>query len=147
METLLRKETIAKYDVLACKDNVEQIIREYISAKYRYSHFNPDSISTSKTESSSCDVSICYSDRVGNMVEFYIDNELEAIRIRKDIEYLKTKFTDMELDFFETVLLSKRPQSILEIKYGLSKAGLTPIRESCIVKSAMIFNVTVRKDN
>ncbi len=36
MEILLRKETIKQYDIKKCKENIEDIIREYIKIRYQY---------------------------------------------------------------------------------------------------------------
>lgn len=151
MEILLRKSTIKDYNVNFCKEKVEEILTEYIRVKYSYA----DIISKGEEFYNSATVSNCncitsianinYSDRIGNKVCFKIFNEQEAFRIKNDIDELYKKFTDQEKDYFDYVLLNRQPQRIVEDKYEISRGGLEIIKQSCIVKSAMHFDVAVRK--
>lgn len=149
MEILLRKETIKQYDIKKCKENIEDIIREYIKIRYQYlnvqllgeDYYN--SSTTSNYELRPEERTIKYSDRVGEGACFKIDNENEAKELGISIANLYTKFTKEEKDFFDIVLLAGKAQRVVEELYQTTKVGLDPIRCSCIVKTAMHFNVSV----
>ncbi len=151
MEVLLRRDTIKQYDIKKCKENIEKIISEYIKVKYEYSNIlllgkdYYDSSTTSNYELKPEERTIKYSDRIGNQVSFKIDNENEARELGISIANLYTKFTKEEKDFFNIVLLAGKAQSIVEDLYQISKIGLEPIKYSCIIKTAMHFNVSVLK--
>ena len=152
MEVLLRKNIIKEYDIAESRNRVDKIIEGYIKAKYVYSNIKNegenyyDSSSTAKYEYRPEYASINYGDKVGNKACSKIDNEMEAERIKKDIELLYHKFTDMEKDFFDTVLLKTGTQKELEKKYHKTKIGMDPIKNSCILKTALHFNVAVMID-
>ena len=55
------------------------------------------------------------------------------------------KLTDQEIDYLKLVLLGKRPQRIVEDKYRITKTALEPIKQSCIVKACMHFDIEVLK--
>ncbi len=149
MEILLRKETIREFDVTSCKENLEKIITEYIKAKYSYINIKKQGEEYYNSSSGvnydyrpEC-FTIKYSDRVANKIGFKIDNEREAIEVGYKINELYKKFTDGERDFFDIILLNGNAQKFVEDKYRLSKHGLEPIKQSCIVKSALHFGVAV----
>lgn len=151
MEVLLRKSIINDYNVNFCKEKVEQILTEYIRVKYSYANIISkgeefyDSSAVSNWNDMPRLSSINYNDRIGNKICFKIFNEQEAFRIKNDIDELYKKFTDQEKDYFDYVLLNRQPQRIVEDKYEISRGGLEIIKQSCIVKSAMHFDVAVRK--
>ena len=41
--------------------------------------------------------------------------------------------------------MNQRPSSVVEDALGLSKNGIRPIRESCIIKVGMLFAIAVFK--
>lgn len=151
VEVLLRKSIIKDYNVNFCKEKVEQILTEYIRVKYSYANIisKGEEFYNSSTVSNWNDMprlsSINYNDRIGNKICFKVFNEQEALRIKSDIDELYKKFTDQEKDYFDCVLLNRLPQKVVEDKYDISRGGLEIIKQSCIVKSAMHFNVAVSK--
>lgn len=153
MEVLLVKSRMKEYDVTKCRENIDEIIEAYIMAKYEYSNIKMEgddyynSTSISKYEYRPEYVTINYGDRIGNKACFKIDNEREATKIKKDIDELYKKFTDIERDFFDTVILKSGTQKELEKKYRKTKIGLDPIKNSCIIKSALHFNVAVKYED
>src|SRR5574344_672701 len=151
MEVLLRNETIREYDVLVSKNKVEEILTEYIRARYAYSNIKQignefyNSSTGANYEFKPEMHTIRYSDRVGNKIAFKVDTENEVIEMEKDFTEMIKLFTEMEKDFFNTVLLGQRSQNIIEEKYNVTKNGLLSTKQSCILKIAMYFNVAVKK--
>lgn len=151
MEILLRKQILEQYDIQACKEEVNSILTEYIRAKYAYFNVKKQGdsfygLSSAKNQDLIVSKSNTNSnDSVANKVIYKIDNEIKAEQLKKDIEELYTKFTDQEKDFFDYVLLNGDAQRIVEDKYRITKSGLEPIKQSCIVKSALHFGVAIMK--
>lgn len=151
MEILLRKQILEQYDIQACKEEVNSILTEYIRAKYAYFNVKKQGdsfygLSSAKNQDLIVSKSNTNSnDSVTNKVIYKIDNEIKAEQLKKDIEELYTKFTDQEKDFFDYVLLNGDAQRIVEDKYRITKSGLEPIKQSCIVKSALHFGVAIMK--
>lgn len=150
MECLLRKKMLDKYDLKQCKENLVELIDEYIRVKYTYKNISElgDDYYTKGMAykfSDTPSAKINYSDRVGNNATFKIDNEREAERMQQDIDRLLLKLTDPEKDFFKMVLIQKRAQRIVEDKYRITKTALEPIKHSCIVKACLHFEIAVLK--
>ena len=133
MEYLLRKKTINYYNLEKCKCKLEEIIDEYIRVRYTFKNIidlGEDYYITgmaykfSNTPSNKID----YSDKVGNKIDFKIDNENDAECMKRDFDSLILKLTDQEKDFFNIVLLEKRAQRIVEDKYRITKTALEPIK-------------------
>lgn len=145
MEVLLRKSTLKQYNINECKERLNEILTEYIRVKYTYSNIRKQGegfYNSSTTANYNLIMSnINYRDRIGDKIGFKIDNEIEAEKIQNDIEILYNKFTEKERDYFDYVLLKGDPQRLIEEKYMISKSGLEPIKQSCIIKSAMHFNI------
>lgn len=151
MEVLLRKETIKEYDIVLCKNAVEELITEYIRIKYAYSDIK---LRGNEFYNSSTGANydykpemhtIGYSDRVGNKIAFKVDTENEVMELEYDFNEIVKSFTDIEKDYFNIVLMGQRSQKIIEDKYGLSKVGIIPAKQSCIVKIAMYFKIAIKK--
>lgn len=151
MEVLLRKEIINSYDITASKLEVEKILTEYIRVKYTFTNIQNlgdeyyDSSTGIKFELREEMFTTNASNRTANKAIFKVDNEIEAMELEYSINKLRTKFTDIEKDIFDLVLLDKQPQRIVEDKYRMTRGGLDPIKRSCIIKSALHFNVAIRK--
>lgn len=150
MECLLRKKMINKYNLKQCKENLVELIDEYIRVKYTFqniSELGDDYYTKGMAYKFSDNPSskINYSDRVGNKATFKIDNEREAERMQQDIDRLLLKLTDPEKDFFEMVLIKKRAQRLVEDKYRITKTALEPIKQSCIIKACLHFEIAVLK--
>lgn len=150
MECLLRKQMINKYDLKKCKENLEELIDEYIRVKYTYKNICElgDDYYTKGMAYKFSDTpsdKISYGDRIGNNALFKIDNENEAERLQQDFDKLLPKLTDQERDFFQIVLLQKRAQRIVEDKYRITKTALEPIKHSCILKACLHFEIEEEK--
>lgn len=150
MECLLRKKMIEKYDLKQCKEKLVELIDEYIRVKYTFQNISElgndyyiKGISYKFSDIPSSKIN--YSDRVGNNVTFKVDNEMEAERMQQDINRLLLKLTDPEKDFFKEVLIKKRAQRIVEDKYRITKTALEPIKQSCLVKACLHFEIAVLK--
>lgn len=146
MEYLLRKKTINNYNLAMCKSNLEELIEEYIRVRYAFKniinlgedfYISGMAYRFSDTPSSK----ISYGDKISSKVAFKIDNESDAERMQKDFETLILKLTDQEKDFFNIVLMEKRAQRIVEDKYRITKTALEPIKQSCIVKACLHFEI------
>lgn len=60
------------------------------------------------------------------------------------INTLKNSFTEEELLFYEYCLATNHSEGDVCIKLGVSKTGLAPIKNSCILKFAIAFNLQVK---
>lgn len=150
MEYLLRKRTIDSYNVSLCKQRLEKLIEEYIRVRYTFKNIVNDGddyyiANMSYRFSDVPSAKISYNDRVSSSVCFKIDNENEAQRMQNDFDSFIKKLTDQEKDFFEIVLLERRAQRIVEDKYRITKTALEPIKQSCIIKACLHFDIAIPK--
>lgn len=150
MECLLRKSMIKKYDLKKCKELLAELLDEYIRIRYTYKNMNKlgDDYYIKGMAYRFSDVpsqNLNYRDRIGDSVAFKVDNENEAEKMQQDIDNLLIKFTDPEKDFFQMVLLQKRAQRVVEDKYRITKTALEPIKNSCIIKACLHFEIAILK--
>ena len=143
-EVMLRNSVTEKYDYELTRQFVKKIVTAYIEAKYNMLLPLKD-IQSSNTNNISKIDSINYTDRVGDSVEFKCDNEIEARQLEADLEYAYEKMTIEEKLYWNIIVMNQRPSSVVEDALGLSKVGIKPIRESCIIKVGMLFGIAVFK--
>jgi len=143
-EVMLRNSVIEKYDYELTRQFVKKIVTAYVEAKYNMLLPLKDVQASNPSNVPIVD-SIDYADRVGDSVEFKCDNEIEARQLEADLEYAYEKMTIEEKLYWNIIVMNQRPSSVVEDALGLSKNGIKPIRESCIIKVGMLFGIAVLK--
>lgn len=143
-EVQLRNFIIEKYDYELTRKNVTKVVDTYIEAKYKML-LPLKEMQTSKMNDNPLINSINYSDRVGDNVEFKCDSEIEARKLEDDLNYVYERMTTQEKLYWNIIIMKHKPLSVAEEVLGLSKTGLKPIRESCIIKAGMLLGIAVLK--
>lgn len=143
-EMQLRESIINRYDYELTKINVEKIVSAYSDALYNVK-FRPSSIKASKINQVPVFSGFNYSDKVSDDVEFICDNEIEASKLKEDIEFAYSRMTKSEQIYWNISVISQASQSTIMNALKVSRTGLIPIRDSCIIKFAMIFGIAVLK--
>lgn len=136
-----------KYDMKQTKINVIKIIQNYKELKSKLMHLaalhdlgltahNFDTI----YNKSNSNVSFAYKVDIKLDLEKKLD--FETVIFNK----LNTSFTEFEKKYFDYCLQNNKSEEQLRNNIGgLSKLGLLPIKNSCILKIALAFGVAILK--
>lgn len=140
--SLLNKEFIKDYDILATEVNVKEKIKNYLKLQCRYPNIAPPKITTSYgAVFSSCS----FRDKLGEYVANLLDDEKELVDTAEKIKNLFNIFCSEEKIYFTEFLLhSQSERKVLDI-IGVSRDGLLPIKKSCILKVGLAFGIEVEK--
>lgn len=142
---LLDKKTCGKYNMKITKENVLRLISDYkenrsknISILYDYGLVSHPENAISKNNSPK---------KISNTIDVFIDKQMEFLSQHEKLEIVKSSFTEMELSYYITCLQNcKSEDYLLEKLDKISRTGLLPIKNSCILKIALAFNIAVLKN-
>lgn len=136
-----------KYDMKQTKINVVKIIQNYkeMKAKFIYlatlhelglTAYNIENVHNKISSGNN------FTDKID--VKMDIENELQ---IKKSIlDKLNSSFTENEKKYYDYCLQNNKSEERLRDRLGgLSKLGLLPIKNSCVLKIALAFNKAVTK--
>jgi len=143
-EVLLRTSVIEKYDCELTKIFIKKIVTAYVEAKYNMLLPLKD-VKSSNPSNALVGDKINYADRIGDSVEFKCDNEIEAKRLEADLNYVYENMTVEEKLYWNIVIMKEKSSSVVEEALGLSKIGIKPIKDSCIIKVGMLLGIAVFK--
>ena len=136
-----------KYDMKQTKVNVVELIRNYKELKSKYIHLaasnelgltahnieNIHSKSFSKNR---------FNEKIDIQIEMEKDLKIKAAILDK----LNKCFTENEKQYYDYCLQNNKSEERLRDRLGgLSKLGLLPIKNSCVLKIALAFNKAVTK--
>lgn len=143
---IMSKEMIDKYDFLKTKENVDDLMSQYKTAKFEFL------VSNSILEK----VSSCYQPRY-NQINTGIndkigDNVSKKIDSKNLIEYFDAIFnplfeilTSQERKYYSLCLINNNSEQTASDILGISRTGLQPIKQNCILKIALAFHIAVLK--
>ena len=137
-----------KYDMKKTRDNVLIFLKEYNDAKSLcfksliYSNmstnFDPNKVFvSSKTNNGG----------FSNQVDKKVDAENSIKNTEPLIKELMKTFTPKEKLYFEYCLLNNYSEEFIKTMFEISKFGLLPIKNSCILKFALVFDLAILKNN
>ena len=144
-EFLLQKDVTIKYDFEKCKENLFKIVDAFIEAKYNMD-FDIYGINMSSSNFSDIPRSPNMHSRyssVDKSVEMVLDSEKDAIQLREDLNYIKSRLTPEEKIYWNISVMDRAPRTKVEELLDLSKYGVRPIEESCIIKATLILGISV----
>ena len=137
---------IEKYDFQKTKENVEELISEYKKAKFE----------CLVSENALSKITTCYQpkynqssfnsqDKLGSNVAKNIDSK-EMIGYFEDIfNPLFTLLTMEERKFYSLGLINNNSEQFICDIIGISRTGLQPIKQNCILKIALSFHIAILK--
>lgn len=141
---LLSKDVINKYEMILTKKKVFILLGEYIRLQYKYLEIIPPRI----TYNYEVKYDFKSHDREDNL-SYYLDKKLQTeneIRVFYfEIQKVLKNMTREEILIFNDLLLKKKSEDSICEKLSLSRTGLRPIKNSCILKLAMAFNLEILK--
>ena len=137
---------IEKYNIPQTKTNVEDLVSEYKEAKFSLmastkalenisTYFTPKCVqSTSKTH-----------DKLGDNVAKKIDSDTFIKSYDEVITPLLKTFTPSEKKYYLYCIANENSEQMLADSLGLSRTGLQPIKNNCILKIGLAFQIAVKK--
>ncbi len=137
---------IMEYDMVLTRQNVIDLISEYKEAKFL--HF--------ASEKSLRNIRTYYGEKYNQSTTRDIDKigtnvatKLYTLNFMKDFEEiinpLLETFDSREKKYYTFCLSNKYSEQVLADNLGLSRTGLQPIKNNCILKIGLAFQVAVRK--
>lgn len=142
----MTKDMINKYDFSKTKDNVEDLIAEYKTAKFEYL------VSDSMLEK----ITSCYNlkyeqnniksnDKVGDNISKKIDSKNTMEYFENIFNPLFEMMSSQERKYYSLGLINNNSEQFISDIIGISKTGLQPIKQNCILKIALAFHIAVLK--
>lgn len=137
---VLSRKITEKYDMITTKKNVMLLLSEYLRLQYKYLEISPPKITYNY------EIKSDYQNKnMTDNLSYYLDKKLKVETEIKafyfEIEKVLKNMTREELIVTNYLLLKgNSEESVCEI-LGLSRTGLRPIKNSCILKIALAFNL------
>lgn len=135
-----------KYDIALTKENVENLVSEYKEAKFSLfaSSKALENISSYFTPKFGQTVRISH-DCIGDNVAKKIDSD-EFIKSYDEVfNPLLETFSPDEKKYYLYCIANENSEQSLADSLGISRNGLQPIKNNCILKIALAFQIAVKK--
>jgi len=143
---ILSKEIIDDYDMVETTENVKKLINRYKKARYMYfvSRSNLEKITTN-LEPKHSQITKNRKDTFGNSIAIMIDSEETLKNFELIFNDLVTTFVNEEKKYYFYCLSDNNSETYLSECLNISRTGLKPFKESCILKIALAFHLEVEK--
>jgi len=143
---LLDKKIWEQYNMTIIREKVIDCLKAYKEARALSVHAITymSSKLTSKLDPNKVFSAVRSNVSFANTSNDIIDAEELVRTMTPIINTLKNSFTEEELLFYEYCLATNHSEGDICLKLGVSKTGLAPIKNSCILKFAFAFNLQVR---
>ena len=146
---LLGQDILTLYDIDKSKENVLSHIRKYKIAKAKCinnminDNVKANNLEKEKVNHTNINVNALYTINVNDK----IDAEIFVKSLMAIFDMLKDTLTKVEKKYFEMCLVSNYSDNFFRdnICNGLSRNGFYPIKNSCIMKIALAFDLEVIK--
>lgn len=142
---LLDKKICEKYNMKITKENVLELIGDLKESRLKNIAMLYDYglVSNLENSISKNGLSKGFSNKIDNL----IDKQSDFLYQYEKMEIVKSSFTETESSYYTTCLQNcKSEDYLLEQLDEMSKTGLSPIKNSCILKIALAFDLAVLKD-
>lgn len=143
---LLDKDLIDEYDIELTKNEVKKLINKYQKLKYKYINIPSPKITTNYEIKYEC-FTPCYKNNSYNVVDLKLDTEIEIKQFYSLILEAINQMNKKERIFFYEKLMNKKSEDYVAELLNISRKGLQPIKNSCIIKFALVFNIEVIDNN
>lgn len=141
---VLHSNVTDKYDMVKTKRNVEALLEEYLRLQYKYLEIIPPRIT--------CNYDVKFNYNIGDKFEkisYYLDKKMSIEKEIKsfyfELQKVLKNMTKEEVAFFNNILLKKQSEESVCESLVLSRNGLKPIKNSCVLKLALAFNLEILK--
>ena len=139
---LLSMRLVKSRNYVACRKNVDEIMYKFEEYRFKCHYIEPPRITPSyeiRMESFSNN----YSDKVGNYVAKKIDLEDEVTKFYEELSKALQTLCREELIYFKNTYYNRlKEESICDL-LNMSRDSLRRIKESCIIKIAMYYDIDV----
>lgn len=141
-----KNKQIMQYDMILTKQNVKNLISEYKESKFWYfaSEKNLKSISTYYGEKYN-QSTVGATDKIGTNVAIKLDASDFIRNFEEIINPLMETFSNKEKKYYTYCLSNEYSEQVLADNLGLSRTGLQQIKNNCILKIGLAFQVAVKK--
>lgn len=142
---LLDKKFLSNFDLAKTEENVMKIMGDFFKAQYKFLGIKPPRMTSNYEVRFESFSSLTVKDCLGNYIANKLDTEEEII-----IFYTIMADTIMRMNMDEKVyyteyLLNGKSERFTAEKIGVSRNGIVPIKNSCIVKIALAFGKEAEK--
>lgn len=142
---LLDKKFLSNFDLEKTEENVMQIMSDFFKAQYKFMRVQPPRMTSNYDVKFESHSSLRVSDCLGNYVETKLDSEQEIIRFYNIMADTIMRMNITEKVYYTELLLNGRSERYTAEKIGVSRNGMIPIKNSCIVKIALAFGKEIEK--
>lgn len=140
------KHELDAYDLDKTKENVEELIAEYKKAQCTYltSQLALQKITTnyspkySQTQPNS-------NDKIGNNITQKLDSKDFIECTNEILKPLLEKLTNGEKKYYSYCLMNDNSDRAVADIIGISRTKLLPVKENCILKIALAFDIAIKK--
>ncbi len=144
-DCVLQSNIINKFNLKETKNNVVNMLGKFISLQYKYINITPPKI-TSNYELRYESFSSCNTiDKIGYYIEKKYDTELKAKEFFEELGFVMNKLNHDELVVLKLYLINNQSETIVADFIGVSRTLFRNIKDSCILKLALAFNLEVLK--
>lgn len=137
---------INKYDINLTKENVENLISEYKEAKFSLfaSTKALETISMFYTPKFGKTINVAQ-DKIGDNVAKKIDSDNFIKSYDEVFNPLLETFSPDEKKYYLYCIANENSEQMLADLLGISRTGLQPIKNNCILKIGLAFQIAVKK--
>lgn len=140
---LLDNTTTKLYDLVKTKEGVEKLISELKRVIFKYDHIDEPKITTNfEMNFTSNNQRI---DKIHNYVSKKVESEKEVVFLYNKIKNIYDKFTKEEKIYYTLHFFENISEEAISERLLLSRVGLRPIKNSCILKIALAFDIEIEK--
>lgn len=139
---LLSVRLVKSRNYYECKKNVDELMYKFEEIRFKCHQIEPPRITPSyeiRYEKSSGSVS----DKVGNYIQRKLDLEDEANELYEALSHALKTLCREELIYFKNAYYNRIKEELICDLLNMSRDSLRRIKESCIVKIAMYFDIDV----
>ena len=139
---LLSLRLVKSRNYVETKRNVDEIMYKFEEYRFKYHNILPPTITKNyevRYESNSDMVG----DKVGNFVQRKVDLEIEIKEFYDKLAESLKMLNSKELLYFKQSYLNKLTEEAIAELLNISRESLKRIKESCIIKIAMFYNIDV----
>lgn len=141
--SLLDKNFLSKYNLEQTEENVLEIISNYLKAQYKYIDIIPPRMTSNYEVKYESFNKFNANDTVGKHIEEKIDAEIEIKKFYKVMTNVIQRMNTYERIYYAELLINGKSERYTSDLIGVSRNGLKPIKNSCILKIALAFNKEV----
>jgi len=144
----LTKKIIEQYDMKKTKENVDELLSKYKQCKFDYfaSQRALDNITSCYTPKYS-QHSISSNDKVGNNVAKKVDSINFITYVDEILQPLLESFNPRERKYYSHCLINETSEQIFVDTLKISRTGLKPIKNNCVLKIALAFKIAIMKSS